>query len=87
MRNAGALAARISAYSTLASALIASKSADAQIIYKNFKPDASINHTTAAFPLDLNGDGIVDVTFQVKTRTSTGYLTRNEIYAFPRSQC
>lgn len=84
MRISTSLATKISGYSVLASALISAKSGDAQIIHK------AINETLTplgerALPIDLNGDGSVDVLMTLTERRSRPYVVRDSFFAIPEN--
>lgn len=64
MEKKSTLNKRLKSYTALAGTLVAANAADAQIMYTDVSPDATVA-TGANYQLDLNGDATDDFAFQV----------------------
>jgi hypothetical protein len=87
-KNNTNLIRKLNSYSALAVSFVAgAEIANGQVVYTDIVPDTLLSHSGEAYSIDLNHDGVVDLTIKIRitlTHSSSGtYVHAMEISANP----
>ena len=74
MEKNSTLNKKLKSYSALAGTLVAAGSANAQVMYTDVSPDATVNGASGAYNLDLDNNTVTDFTLLVATGSYGAYI-------------